>query len=481
MERVKRFAIVGAGVGGLATALRLAHRGHEVTVFEKTDQVGGRNREVTVGGSRFDAGPTLLMMLDPLQKLFADVGEDLDEHLTLVRCDPNYRIRFADGVQLDCTTDVDMMASRLAALSGPRAAEAYRRMLHDLGELYRTSIPQFVRRNYRSPIELLHPRRVAIALKHGMLGNLAKGIGRYFDDPRLQMLFTLQAMYLGLSPYDAPFVYAVLTYMEYGEGIWYPMGGLVEISSVLARLAEGRGAEIRLDAPVCRIEDRTVVLESGERKEFDAVIVNADLPYAERALLLSVPKPRRRYSCSAFMMYIDYEGQVPELLHHNIVLGADFQRNLDQLFRSFQIPDDPAFYVAVSSKTDPSRAEPGHENLMILVPCPNLTHSFDDQDAATLRDTVFERLEKETAFRRERIARMHTLDPRGWLADLNLDRGAAFGLSHDLFQSVCFRPSNKAHGVYFVGASTHPGNGLPMVLISAELVEQRLQDDGLLP
>ena len=208
--------------------------------------------------------------------------------------------------------------------------------------------------------------------------------------------------------------------------------------------------------------------------------MNADLPYAERTLLGRQAKPQRRYSCSAYMMYLDYRGTISELLHHNIVLGGDFEGNLNQLFKTFRIPDDPAFYVAISSKTDPARAAKGHENLMILVPCPNLTHAFTDDDARELQNKVFQKLERETSFRRQNIAEMETVDPRDWADDLNLDRGAAFGLSHDLFQSVCFRPSNKSGGVYFVGASTHPGNGLPMVLIGAELVERRLQDDGFI-
>jgi phytoene desaturase len=524
------FAIVGAGVGGLATALRLAHRGHRVTVFEKNDQVGGRNRERQVGSVVFDAGPTLMMMLDPFRKLFADVGERLEDHLDLVRCDPNYRVFFADGIRLDCTSDVAKMTNRIEALCGAKDAARYPEMLKELGDLYHASIPQFVRRNYDSVLDLIRPKSLEIALRHRMLGNLAKGIGRYFDDPRLRMLFCLQTMYLGLSPHDAPFVYAVLVYMEYGEGIWYPMGGMVEIGRAIARLAEVRGVQIRLNEPVCRVDGKTVVLESGERFEADAVIINADLPYAEQALLgigrtgargylgsqepalsadlktaeqtlleerrtgarrylgrhfsspASAFRKERRYSCSAYMMYIDYAGEIPELLHHNILLGSDFDENLDQLFRRFEIPNDPAFYVAISSKTDPARAVTGHENLFILVPCPNLTHCFTPEDAQDLQEKVFARLEGESSFRRTEIARMETTDPHDWAEELNLDRGAAFGLSHDLLQSVCFRPSNKSReheGVYFVGASTNPGNGLPMVLIGAELVERRLEADGL--
>ncbi len=454
-------------------------------MLEKTDQVGGRNREIRVGECIFDAGPTLMMMLDPFRKLFADVGESLDDHLRIQPCNPNYRVFFADRKQIDASTDVQQMVGQITELSGASDAARYPGMLRDLSDLYHASVPHFVRRNYDSILDLASPRSLSIALKHRMLGSLEKGIARYFRDPRLQILFSLQTMYLGLSPREAPFVYAVLVYMEYGEGIWYPDGGMVEICRSVSRLAEARGAEIRLNSEVCRVDSDRVLLTTGEVIKADAVIVNADLPYAERSLLgMSGAKlDRRRYSCSAFMMYIDYVGELPELCHHNIVLGGDFHGNLAQIFEKFEIPSDPAFYVAISGKTDPTKAPDGHLNLFLLVPCPNLTHPFSPDDAELLKEKVFARLESETAFRRENVAAMKTVTPLDWANDLNLDRGAAFGLSHDLLQSICFRPSNKSKnhpGVYFVGASTVPGNGLPMVLIGAELVEKRLEEDGCL-
>jgi phytoene desaturase len=289
---------------------------------------------------------------------------------------------------------------------------------------------------------------------------------------------------LGLSPYAAPWVYGVLVYMEYGEGIWYPKGGMVEICRSVARLAEARGAKIRLNCAVTSITGSTVELANGEKIVADAVICNADLPYAKRELVSSeTEKKSWRHSCSAYMMYIDYVGEIPELLHHNITLGKDFQGNLDQIFDRHEIPDDPAFYAAVSVKADAQMAAEGHLNLFILVPCPNLDHAFTDADGEVLRQRVFARLEQSTAFRASNIGEMRTFTPHDWQTELNLNRGAAFGLSHDFLQSVCFRPSNKSRtekGLYYVGASTAPGNGLPMVLISADLVVQRLRTDGYL-
>lgn len=483
MVNRKHFVVVGAGLGGLATALRLAHRGHRVTVLEKTDQVGGRNRRLKVNECEFDAGPTLMMMLDPFRKLFRDVGERMEDHLDIVPCDPNYRVLFSDQTHLDCTANMARMVASLKEKFGDREAARYPGFLGKTAELYHASTDPFVRRNYNSVMDLASVKNLSVCLKHGMLGSLAKGVYATFEDPRLRAMFCLQTMYLGLSPFQAPWVYSVLIYMEYGEGIWYPKGGMVRITESVAELAVAKGAEIRLNQTVARIEGKRVELASGEIIDADAVICNADLPYAEKSLLNTPPKKEYRYSCSAYMMYIDHEGEIPELLHHNIALGADFEGNLDQIFVQKRIPDDPAYYAALSRKADPAKAPAGHENLFLLVPCPNLDHDFSEADARVLQDRVFSRLEARTSFRRENIRGMKTKRPQDWASELNLDRGAAFGLSHDFFQSVCFRPNNraKAHpGTYFVGASTVPGNGLPMVLISAELAEQRLQEDGLL-
>lgn len=495
----KSIVVVGAGLGGLATALRLAHLGHQVTVLEKTDQVGGRNREFHVGACAFDGGPTLLMMLDPFRKLFADVGERLEDHLSISLCDPSYRVFYADGSRIEGTPNMARMVDQIMRLSGPEDARAYPRMLGDLAALYEASIPNFVEKNFYGPGDFFGGRALPLVMRHRMLGNLASGIARYMRDPRLRMLFSFQTMYLGLSPYQAPWVYATLTYMEYGEGIWYPAGGMVEVCRAIARLAEARGATIRLNAPVRRIDGSQVVLESGEVLTADAVVCNADLPYAERELLglgvrceglgsqtpnaeRQTPSSRpRRYSCSAYMLYLDYLGELPGLLHHNVFFGEDFAGNLEDIFTRHRLPEDPAFYACVSGRSDPSRAAQGHENLYLLVPCPNLDRPWTDADGCDLQERVFARLEREVGFDRDRIAAMRTYTPVDWAGDLNLDRGAAFGLSHDFWQSAYFRPGNRSKAnphVTFVGASTIPGNGLPMVLISADLAVQRLRQEG---
>lgn len=484
----KHFIIVGAGLGGLATALRLAHRGHKVTVFEKLDKVGGRNRPISVGSAEFDVGPTLMMMLDPFKKLFADVGERLEDHLELELCDPSYRVFFGDGKRLEGTPNVARMLQQIEDLAGLEEAAKYPHFLGRLGDLYHASVPNFVRNNYFSPWSYLAPAQVFRVFRHKMLSNLWSQVSKAFKHPHLRQLFSFQTMYLGLSPFESPFVYATLTYMEYGEGIWYPKGGIHRIAEAIAELAIKKGAEIRLESAVRAVRGKTVVMESGEEHTADAVIINADLPYAEEKLM-GVPKGKaitgkpRAYSCSTYMLYIEYAGELPQLLHHNVFFGKDFKDNLEDIFNNHKLPADPAFYAAVSKRSDPNKAPEGIENLYLLIPCPNLDMPWGPEAEKDLRDKVFNRLGEEIGFKQESIRSVKEYTPEDWARDLNLDKGAAFGISHHFLQSAFFRPGNRSRRFpnnYFVGASSNPGNGMPMVLIGAELLEQRLIHDGLI-
>jgi phytoene desaturase len=478
---MKHIVVVGAGFGGMATAARLAHRGHRVTVLEKNTYVGGRNRRLMVGQCRFDSGPTLLMMLDPFRKLFADLGESFDDLCRPQLCDPSYRVYWRDGSKLDATTHVERMTERMRALVGDHDADRYPGFLQNLKALYDDSIPHFVRKNYRGLADFAAPAQLSRVVRHGMLGNLASRVNRTFHDPRVQMLMSFQSMYLGLSPFDAPFVYATLAYMEYGEGIFYPEGGLGKMSETIAGLAKARGAEIRLGVEVAEINKTSVHTLNGETVQADAVVVNADLPYSQRKLE-SNARRQLRSSCSAHLLYMDYAGELPALEHHNVFFGADYRDNLDSLFHHLQVPSDPAFYVCASCKSDPTAAPAGSTNLFVLVPVPNLDYRASDAEMKCMEQTVLKRLECEAGFDPQRVRTIERRGPNEWASELNLDRGAAFGISADLFQSAFMRPQNrsKQKGVYYVGASTVPGNGLPMVLISAELAEDQLLHDGVI-
>lgn len=475
---MKTVVIVGAGMGGLATAARLAKAGYEVAVFEARSQVGGRIGELRRDGYRFDTGPTLLMMLEPLERLFQDLHRRIEDYLDLTLVDPSYRAYFGDGTVFDSSPNIARMVREIRQKISPDEVPGYLRLMGDLSAMYHAVVPAFVRKQYRGLGDLFSPYQIGLLLRHRLLGNLWQRVGHYVRDPRLRMLFSFQTMYLGLSPKDALWVYGVLTYMESGEGVWYPRGGMHRLPEAIARIAQEEGARIYLNHRVAEVlvEDERAVgvrLASGEVLKADAVIINADAPTAYRELLPPTRYTKRDFknSCSALMFYIGYTERLPHQLHHNVYFSRGFEANLHELFKQNRVPSDPSFYTCLSNRTDRSDAPAGCENLYVLVPVPNLT----GEDARATVPRVLETVIQRVGLKRECLQFVETLTPHEWQA-MGLWQGAAFGIAHTFFQSTAFRPSLQTpfRDCYLVGASTQPGNGIPMTLISAELVAERV-------
>jgi phytoene desaturase len=314
-------------------------------------------------------------------------------------------------------------------------------------------------------------------------------VARYFRDDRLRAALTFQTMYLGISPFRSPAVYGLLPYTELAGGIWYPRGGLHALPLALARLAVELGVRVHYGAPVARIaienrRARGLQLADGTFVPAEVVLCNADLPWAYRNLI--DPREttlrhadRLRYTSSAFMLYLGTRKSYPALLHHNVLFGSDYRGAFDDIFERFRVPADPSFYVNVSARTDPGCAPPGGDNIYVLVPVPHRRPGLDwAVEGPRLRAQVLARLADigcpDVA---EHVVVERQFTPDDWESELNLERGAAFGLSHDFFQVGPFRPRNQDANVpnlFFVGASTQPGTGLPMVMLSARLVTERI-------
>jgi phytoene desaturase len=477
--------VVGGGIGGLAAAARLAHAGYRVTLIEQRYQLGGRVGLLRRDGFRFDTGPTLLMMLDPLERFFAETHRRMEDYLQPVLLQPSYRVFYADGLRFDSSPCIATMVREIAKKFSSAEVPGYLRLMADLSLMLHEVVPTFVRHNYRSVADLLGIQPIRLLWKHRLLSNLYRRIGYYVRDPKLRMLFTFQTMYLGLSPLQAPWVYAILTYMESGEGVWFPRGGMYELVRALERIGVEEGVQFVLGERVEEVlidggRAKGVRLASGSTLSADIVVLNTDVPTAYQKLLPDTKLRRRRWrnSCSALVYCIGYKGQLPALLHHNVHFSHDFERNLNDIFVRKVVPDEPSFYTCLSVRTEPSDAPDGCENLYVLVPVPNRSGQDATDVANAVLDNVLGRLENDAGLQRERIQFVQSVTAADWEA-MGLWEGAAFGLSHDFFQSTCFRPSNRAPfaGVYFVGASTVPGNGIPMVLISAELLQRRIQTE----
>jgi phytoene desaturase len=483
--------VVGAGIGGIATAARLARAGYGVTLVEKNGTPGGRLSWLDLGGYHFDMGPTLFLMPAVFAETYTALGERMEQHLDLQRIDPTYRVHFHDGASLDLTADLERMRSQLDALE-PGAFGQYLRFLAEGYKHYELSLRYFVGRNFRSLAEYFHPANLPLLFQLKALVKHYDNTARYFKDMRLRAAFSFQNMYLGLSPYDAPATYSLLQYTELGDGIWFPRGGMYEVSRSLAGIAEGLGVQMRYNAPVARIDvaggqATGVTLASGERLTADVVVANADLPYVYDKLLPDDGEARRlagkKFTSSALMYYWGVRGErSPELLHHNVFLADHrYRESFQNIFDDLTLPQEPSFYVAAPSRTDPSFAPPGGDSVMVLVPTGHIDEK-NPQDWAALRERarahVLNRLGTIglTDFN-ERIETEGFFGPPEYLRDLNLAKGAAFGLSHNFTQVGYLRPHNRHaryRNLFFVGASTHPGTGLPIVLLSARLTTERI-------
>jgi len=490
--------VIGAGIGGLATAARLARAGYKVTLLEKNSRPGGRTDTIEGDGFRFDTGPTLFLMPGIFAETYRAIGERMEAHLELLRLDPTYRVHFHNGTSFDITADLNSMREQLEAME-PGAFKAFLDFMSEGYSHYHLSLEHFVGRNFTSWFEYLTPANMPLIFRVKALRKHYKNTARYFKDPRLRAAFSFQNMYLGVSPYDAMATYSLLQYSEIADGVWFPRGGMYKLIESLAAIAEGLGVQFRYNSPVSRIEVEGsrvsgVTLENGERLGGDVIIANADLPYVYSELLpeerLTDHLAKKRYSSSALMFYWAIRGERSSLLlHHNVFLSDHrYRESFDRIFQDLKLPDEPSFYVCAPTRTEPSFAPPDGDNLLVLVPVGHIDDS-KPQDWSALREkareAVFSRLDMLGLTGLNDIIEFEkTIGPEDYLKRLNLTKGAAFGLSHSFSQVGYMRPHNRHRrykNLYFVGASTHPGTGLPIVLISARLVVERILREQPVP
>ena len=479
-------------MGGLATALRLAQHGFQVAVLEKQSRPGGRSNLLAEKGFRADTGPTILVMKGAFDELYRSIGQNLDERIKFIQLDPNYRIYYHDGTHLDLFSNMAKLAAEVERIH-PGSAERVFRFIGEGARKYELGM-DFVERNFDSITDLANPTAGLRLWRTQAHQNLYQQVARFFDhDDKLAKAFSFHSMFLGLSPFDALAMYSLITYADIALGMWYPMGGIYRLIEDMLELAGEMGVEVRTNAAVeeiCVENGRVsgVRLVTGEFIPAELVISNADLPYTYRELIQ--PQHRRhypdarlakmQYACSGFILYLGLDRTYDHLRHQALYFSQDYRANLDAIFREYRLPEDPSFHLNIPTVTDPSLAPPGHSLVYVLAPMPNLRADINwDAAAPLVREQILDRLEKIIDPQiRQHIVWERQYRPTDWLQDVNATLGTAFGsLAHGFFQSSYFRPHNKArdiHGLYFVGQSTYPGIGMPMVVISSRLVTERL-------
>lgn len=470
--------VVGAGLGGLSAALRLAGAGRRVTVLEREPVPGGRAGLLVDGGYAFDTGPTVLTMPDLIADALDCVGESLPDWLTLEPVSPLYRAQYADGSSLDVHASVDAMADSISQLCGPAEAQGYRRFVDFVSRLYRLEMRDFIDRNIDSPVSLLRPSLARLAALGGFR-RLAPKVAQFLRDDRTRRVFSFQAMYAGLSPYDALAIYAVIGYMDSVAGVFFPRGGMHAVPRALAGAAEKHGVEIRYGETVTSVETRgsravAVLTASGLRVPCDAVVLNPDLPVARR--LLGDPVRRRlRYSPSCFLLLAGSTTSYDGMAHHTISFGRAWREVFDEILGG-RLMSDPSFLVTAPSVSDPTLAPAGRSSYYVLFPTPNLDAPVDwrtgasrylDEVVATVEARGWEGFGSG-------LEVTHVTTPLDW-AERGMERGTPFAAAHTFGQTGPFRPRNLwGENVVFAGSGTQPGVGVPMVLVSGRLAAERI-------
>jgi 1-hydroxy-2-isopentenylcarotenoid 3,4-desaturase len=511
----RRVAVIGGGIAGLATAALLASRGHSVDLLEKNDELGGRVGSIERDGFRFDTGASWYLMPEVFEHFFSLLGTSSEAELELTVLDPSYRV-FFEGHPEPVEVRPDRAHNRALFESlEPGAGARFDAYLSSAEETYDVALRRFLYSNFDSPSAFLHHEvvRRTPRLSRLLTRSLGSHVAAQFTDNRLRQVLGYPAVFLGSSPSRAPSMYHLMSRLDLGDRVLYPQGGFTRLIEVVASLAQRHGARLHTGTPVTRIlagegsrggRSRVTGVEHAvdggrERRtlEADVVVGAADLHHLETALLpphlQTHPQRawrRRSPGPGAVLAMLGVEGRLPQLAHHSLFFTSDWDRNFGDIFGpDARVPDPASVYVCKPSESDPTVAPDGCENLFILVPVPAdvaIGRGGDDgQGSEAVERTADAAIDQVAAWAgvpdlRDRIRVRHTVGPEDFARRYNSWRGGALGLEHTLRQSAFFRPGNvssKVDGLLYAGASTVPGVGLPMCLISAELVVKRLSGD----
>lgn len=481
--------IIGAGLGGLATACLLAKKGWHVTVIEKNNQLGGRIGRIEAQGFRFDTGPSWLLMPDIFEHFFSLLGENLSQHLKLTRLAPAFRTFFADGSCVDMHANIDHDAETFESID-QGAGTQLQKYLTQMQYQYGVAVEQFMYKNYDRRRDFFNSKMLREGIKLNVLSNIDREVGKQFTALRLRQILEFATLFLGTRPKETPALYGILNHALLTQGVFYPAGGMYTLVEALTRIAKTHGVVLKLNTSaqeICVVQGRAtgVIAVDGTIFSADTVISNADLYHTEHKLLAPDFRTKKnsywekvQLAPSAFIMHLGVKGKLPQLSHHNLVFNRDWEQNFADVFDKPKWPTEPSFYVCNPSKTDSNLAPPGHENLFVLVPvAAGIEYGQNDLEAYSKKILALMEAKLGLEALSQRIVYTKLYCAKDFAEQFNSFRGSALGLSHTLRQTAVFRPGNqnpKVKNLYYVGANTQPGIGMPPALISAELLAKRL-------
>jgi phytoene desaturase len=491
--RRNEVVVIGAGLGGLAAAIRMRAKGYDVTVVEATDQPGGRASVFRRDGFTFDAGPTVITAPYLIEELFALAGRDYRDYFDLVPVDPFYRLEFPDGSRFDYVGEEERILDQIAQLSPPDV-EGYRRLAAHAERIFDVGYTQLADQPFGRLNEML--RVVPEMVRLGSYRTVYGLVSRYIRDERLRQAFTFQPLLVGGNPFRVTSIYLLIHWLERKWGVHFAIGGTTAIVAGMVRLLGEMGVEVRLNSPVEEIEVagrrvRGVRLESGERIECGTVIANGDPMHVYGRLVGREHRrahndralARRKLSMGLFVGYFGTRKTYPELAHHTILLGPRYRELLEDIFERKVLADDFSLYLHAPTRTDPSLAPPGHECFYVLSPVPNNRSGLDwEALGQSYMDRILDHLDATylPGLRENLVTQFH-VTPNYFESRLRSVAGAGFSIEPRLSQSAYFRfhnRSNDVDGLFFVGAGTHPGAGVPGVLCSAKVLERLIPPAG---
>ena len=486
----KKALIIGAGVGGIATAVSLAQKGFEVEVYEKNATPGGRCGQMTQEGHRFDLGATILLMPSIYRNVFEGLGLDMDKELETTSLEPVYKLFFSDGTGFDFNRDPVKMKSQLEAIE-PGSFANYERYVAEGYSFFNLSVHGLLGKNFYHLFQFINLKSILLLIKLKIWIRHTNYIKRFFTDKRLQMAFTFQNIYVGQNPYKQPAFFSMLPGAEIVEGALFPKGGMHRVVEKLMASAIELGVKFYYKKPVSSLivegnKTEGFQLEDGSIIKGDLVIANADLPYVYSQLLpenkMSRRLKKKEYSCSAIVFHWGVDKVYPQLAHHSVFLNDPYKKGMDMIFDDKSLSSNPSFYIHAPVRTDKSAAPENQDTLSIIIPAPQID-APSGQDWQKLkqvaRDGVICRLKEAGLTDIEEHIKFETCYlPKTWESYCNVTNGSVFGsLSHTILQMGYFRPHNRHNNyrnLYFTGGSTHPGNGIPLVLLSAKLTSERI-------
>lgn len=491
---MSNIVVIGSGFAGLAAAIRLQAAGHRVQIVEQREKVGGRSYQLIDRGFIFDMGPSLITAPDLIDDVFAAAGRKTEDYVKLVPLDPFYRIYFDDGRFFDYTGDQARMEAEIAKFN-PADVEGYRRFMAGIKVIYERAFADLAHQPFlrRADFAKIMPELVRLKAIRSVYSYVAS----YIRDPHLRMVFSFHPLFLGGNPFTASSIYAIIPYLERLGGVHFALGGMYSLVEGFARLFTELGGQITTGAEVAEItvaegRARGVRTQDGRFFPADVVISNADVATTYGGMI--APEWRRRwtdhrigrmrYSMSSFLLYLGLDRHYDKLRHHTILIGDRYKGLVNDIFGG-RLADDFSIYLHAPTMTDPTMAPPGHESVYLLVPVPHL--GCQDIDWATdgdrFRDRIVHYLEHDfglTDFAKSIVVE-HRFTPLDFQRELGAHLGTGWQMEPTLFQSAYFRPHNRSEdvrGLYLAGAGTHPGAGLPGVLLSAEITARLVERDA---